>query len=162
MPKLIKNKQLSDNEWSHVADLSELSSARTQKVLVSTEAWSDSSLGDKRTSGELGLFIESDQTCADLPKDFSSAPVIAVNFPAFTDGRGYTIARELREKLSYTGEVRAVGDVLHDQLNSMARCGFDAFELVDDKDADKAIASFADFTNKYQADLVEPKPVYQR
>lgn len=63
--------------------------------------------------------------------DLTGIELIAVSFPRFTDGRGYSMGWLLRRRLGYEGEMRAVGDVLFDQMQLMVRCGFDAFEIVD-------------------------------
>lgn len=76
--------------------------------------------------------------------------LIEVNFPSFADGRGYSAARILREA-GYTGELRAVGDVLIDQLSHMRRCGFDAFAPDKPLDEDDAKRAFATWDNVYQA-----------
>jgi uncharacterized protein (DUF934 family) len=87
---------------------------------------------------------------------------IEVNFPSFTDGRGYSIARLLRERHGYDGELRAVGDVQRDQLYYLARCGFDAFLLRKDEDAGDALAAFDDFSEAYQASVERPQPLFRR
>ncbi len=63
--------------------------------------------------------------------DIGRFALIAVSFPKFTDGRGYSMGWLLRTRLGYKGEMRAVGDVLFDEMQLMMRCGFDAFEIVD-------------------------------
>ena len=88
--------------------------------------------------------------------------MIAVNFPKFTDGRGYSIARLLRERCGYKGELRAIGDVLRDHLLFMALCGFDAYALRDDQDPQEALAAFEDFTEAYQASVERPLPLFRR
>jgi uncharacterized protein (DUF934 family) len=75
---------------------------------------------------------------------------VEVNFPKFGDGRGYSIARLLRERRGYRGELRAVGHITRDLLFFMERCGFDAFELREGEDAREALASFEDFSYSYQ------------
>ena len=75
--------------------------------------------------------------------------LVEVNFPSFADGRGYSAARILREA-GYTGELRAVGDVLIDQLSHMRRCGFDAFAPDNPLDEDDAKRAFATWENVYQ------------
>jgi uncharacterized protein (DUF934 family) len=87
---------------------------------------------------------------------------VEVNFPNFTDGRGYSIARLLRARYGYGGELRAVGDVQRDQLFNLARCGFDAFLLRKDEDADEALAAFDDFSETYQASAEQPQPLFRR
>jgi uncharacterized protein (DUF934 family) len=78
------------------------------------------------------------------------ARVVAVSFPRFADGRGYSIARLLRERYGYRGELRAVGEVARDHLWLMARCGFDAFELRAGEDPEEALTAFDDFTVSYR------------
>ena len=87
---------------------------------------------------------------------------IEVNFPSLTDGRGHSIARLLRERHGYRGELRAVGDVQRDQLFYLARCGFDAFLLRDGEDAAAALAALGDFSEAYQASVERPQPLFRR
>jgi uncharacterized protein (DUF934 family) len=87
---------------------------------------------------------------------------VEVNFPAFTDGRGYSIARLLRERHGYQGELRAVGDVQRDQLYYLSRVGFDAFLLREGEDPEGAIAALRDFSDAYQSSAAEPQPLFRR
>jgi hypothetical protein len=87
--------------------------------------------------------------------------VIGVNFPKFTDGRSYSSARLLRERYGYAGEIRAIGDVLQDQLFYMRRCGIDAYALRADKDIDKALAGLRVFSETYQAAADQPQPLFR-
>jgi uncharacterized protein (DUF934 family) len=87
---------------------------------------------------------------------------IEVNFPKFGDGRGYSIARLLRERHGYRGELRAVGEVTRDLLAYMEACGFDAFLLRDGEDAARALAGFEDFSEAYQASAAQPLPLFRR
>ena len=103
---------------------------------------------------------------ADDPAAFAerlaTASRVEVNFPNFTDGRGYSTARLLRERLGYRGELRAVGDVQRDQLFNLARCGFDAFLLKKDEDAAGALDALDDFSEAYQASVERPLPLFRR
>ena len=92
----------------------------------------------------------------------AAAARVEVNFPKFGDGRGYSIARLLRERYGYAGELRAVGEVGRDHLFAMAACGFDAFLLRDGEDAAEALAAFGDFSESYQATVPEPRPLFRR
>jgi uncharacterized protein (DUF934 family) len=87
---------------------------------------------------------------------------IEVNFPKFSDGRGYSIARLLRERHGYKGELRAVGEVVRDHLLNMESAGFDAFLLRDGEDAEEALAGFADFSEAYQTSITRPIPLFRR
>ncbi|MDH4573158.1 DUF934 domain-containing protein [Salinicola acroporae] len=94
----------------------------------------------------------------ELAATLEKSPLVAIDFPAFTDGRGYTLARLLRERFGYAGEVRAIGDVLIDQLYYMTRCGFDALALREDQELEPALKALAAFSVSYQpaVDLNEP------
>ena len=90
------------------------------------------------------------------------AAVIAIHFPKFSDGRGSSIARLLRERQGYTGELRAVGEVARDHLHAMAQCGFDAFQLREGEDPQEALKAFGDFSDQYQATAAQPLPLFRR
>lgn len=88
--------------------------------------------------------------------------VLAVRFPKFADGRGYSIGRLLRERHGYKGELRAVGEVARDHLQLLAQCGFDAFELRDGEDVEEALGAFNDLSEAYQATAAQPLPLFRR
>lgn len=77
----------------------------------------------------LGLVLGPASDPRELGADIARFSLIAIEFPKFSDGRGYSLARRLRDELGFVGELRAVGDILYDQLQLLARCGFDAFEI---------------------------------
>ncbi|MGD9953167.1 MAG: DUF934 domain-containing protein [Burkholderiales bacterium] len=87
---------------------------------------------------------------------------VEVHFPKLTDGRGYSIARLLRERFGFRGELRAVGDVQRDQLFYLSRVGFDAFLLRDGEHAAEALAALQDFSEAYQASVERPLPLFRR
>ena len=99
---------------------------------------------------------------ARLAGSLAGIGVIAVNFPKFGDGRGFSIARLLRERYGYRGELRAVGEVGRDHLYFMAQCGFDAFELRAGENAEEVLAAFRDFSEGYQATAAQPQPLFRR
>ena len=120
--------------------------------IVSREDWSVHS-GD-------GLALEVD----DEPEArFAQAPLITINFPAFTDGRGLSLAFLLRTRFDFNGELRAIGAVHPDLIHYMRRCGFDSFDLAETNTNTKADQStLAPYSNYYQASVLEPQPVYRR
>ena len=87
---------------------------------------------------------------------------VEVNFPKFGDGRGYSIAKLLRTRHGYRGELRAVGHITRDLLFFMESCGFDAYELREGEDPHEALASFEDFSEAYQASVARPVPLFRR
>ena len=80
---------------------------------------------------DLGIQLSSSESPQQIAGDLTHLKVVALDFPSFGDGRAYSYARLLRERLGFEGEVRAVGDVLCEQLHYMSRCGFDAFEVAE-------------------------------
>ena len=108
------------------------------------------------------LTLEPDDDPALVAGALGAARIIALRFPRFGDGRAYSIARLLRERYGYKGELRAVGEVGRDHLYYMAQCGFDAFELRAGEDPQEALAAFGDFSTSYQSTTAEPLPLFRR
>ncbi|MDD4928625.1 MAG: DUF934 domain-containing protein [Gallionella sp.] len=111
---------------------------------------------------DVGVWLQSSDRPEALLGDVGKFPVIAVDFPKFADGRGYTIAYLLRERMGYKGQLRAIGDVLRDQLYYMQRVGFDAFMLRADKDINEALKGLSDFSESYQASFDQKLPLFRR
>ena len=112
--------------------------------------------------GRIGVWLSGTDDPRDIAGDLEHYGVIAVKFPSFTDGRGYSVGRLLRERYGWTGELRAVGDIQRDQLFYLARCGFNAFALREGEDVDAALTAFADFSERYQASVDQPLPLFRR
>ena len=100
-------------------------------------------------SNAAAVRLEPGDEARDLLPHIERIRLIEVNFPSFGDGRGYTAARVLREA-GYTGELRAVGEVLVDQVAFMRRCGFDAFAPEVPLDPADAQAAFGRYPEVYQ------------
>lgn len=131
-------------------------------IIVPLSCWLEIRAQLLARTGKTGVWLQSNETPAALAADLSQLPVIALNFPVFSDGRPYSSARELRQNMGYDGELRAVGDVLRDQLFYMARCGFNAFALRDDQDPENALTALNDFSDSYQASVDRPVPLFRR
>ncbi len=99
---------------------------------------------------------------AEAAPAYVEASSIAIEFPVFSDGRGLSLAVLLRTRLNYTGEIRATGAIHEDVLHYMVRCGFDSFELPDDRDQKVALASLAPYADQYQASVLQPEPAFRR
>ncbi|HBM48900.1 DUF934 domain-containing protein [Marinobacter sp. UBA3607] len=132
-----------------------------QPALIPVDLWL---AGAEHYAGreDIGVWFDSHHEPELLADRANQLPVIAVNFPRFVDGRGYSIGRLLRERYGYSGELRAIGDVLLDQLQFMKRCGFDAFVLRADKDATKAARCLNFFSQTYQAAADTDVPLFRR
>ncbi|WP_131119744.1 DUF934 domain-containing protein [Lichenihabitans psoromatis] len=134
---LYKNGAFIDNQWQAAsADLPAPQGARLIFGLAQWKAVRDTLQGANQP---VGLVLEAGEMIDDIIQDLPRFWVIALAFPKFGDGRAFSKAALLREH-GFEGELRAVGDVLWDQLQLMARCGFDAFEI-DNEPTLKAIRS---------------------
>ena len=103
-------------------------------------------------TGGVGVWLDAGDDLEAIAPDLHRLDLVAVNFPKFSDGRGYSTARLLRERHGYRGELRAIGDIGRDQLAFLERCGFDAFALRDGADAQRALAAFDEVSVVYQPD----------
>jgi uncharacterized protein (DUF934 family) len=112
-------------------------------------------------AGEVIRLEPSDDPAA-IAHRLAAAVRVEVNFPKFGDGRGYSIARLLRERYGYKGELRAVGLVARDLLYYMESCGFDAFLLREGEDPQEALTGFSDFSEGYQTSVSRPVPLFRR
>ncbi|CAB3776608.1 hypothetical protein LMG28688_00267 [Paraburkholderia caffeinitolerans] len=169
MALIIKNREIVEDNWQVVraaedGALPEVAALPAGKVLVPLALWQAGrdALVASRGKDELGVWLAPDSEPADIAGDFEKIALIGVDFPVFRDGRGYSIARLLRERFGYKGELRAIGDVLRDQLRFYERCGFDAYALRADKDLNDALNAFTEFTVQYQGAFDEPSPLFRR
>ena len=108
--------------------------------------------GDALISGgrQVGVRIASNESIEDLAYDLPRLALVALEFPKYRDGRAYTSARLLRERFGYSGEIRAVGDVLREQAGFMVRCGIDAFEVADGSSPEEWAAATHRYRHVYQ------------
>jgi uncharacterized protein (DUF934 family) len=110
----------------------------------------------------IGVWLEPQHDPELIAADVHRFALIAVNFPKFADGRGYSTAALLRSRYGFKGELRAIGDVLRDQLFYLKRAGFNAFALRADKDITDALRALDDFTETYQGAADQPLPLFRR
>lgn len=113
-------------------------------------------------SGYHGLWLGPDDEVEALQLWLGVLPLIAIDFPSFRDGRGYSQAYLLRTRLGWQGELRAVGDVLRDQLSHMRQCGFDRFAVREDKSALDALKGLQGMSVLYGRSVIEPRPLFRR
>lgn len=151
-PKII------NDEWKVVLDAEDWTSASAaQRFLVPLAQW-------RRTGGRrsAGLWINPDE---DFEADMSflaQVEVVAVHIASFRDGRGLSVSHLLRTRYAWRGELRAIGDVLRDQLRQMRRCGFDAFAIRHDKDIEDALKGLTPRPIHYQGAADDPTPLFRR
>lgn len=151
MPRLIDGRAIADDRYTLLREAAALSDVPDGvPVIVPLSLWLERR-GALIARGEAGVWLAPADHPGALADDLIRLPVIAIDFPQFTDGRGYSHARLLRDRYRYRGELRAIGDIQRDQLYYLAQCGFDAFLIPDSRDAQDALNGFADFSDGYQA-----------
>ncbi len=157
--RVIKDKKIIDDGWDLVDESATIPAAGD--VIVSVARWNSDYEVLSQRAGQVGVVLRSDEDPGDITRH-QELPLIAIDFPKFSDGRGYSHARLLRERFGYKGELRAVGNVLRDQLFYMLRCGIDSFALQAGKDIEGALAAFDEFSVTYQAAVDDKLPLYRR
>lgn len=158
--KLIRNGAVVDDEWTLVGCDAIDQPLPEGPVIVPLALWQQQSAA-LAGRAQVGVWLDSDQSPETLAADLDRLTVVAINFPAFADGRGFSYARELRQTHGFSGEVRAIGAFMRDQLFFLSRCGFNAFALDSDKLQD-ALDSLGDFSETYQAAIDQPEPLFRR
>ena len=175
MENLIRHEKIAVDTWRRLeaaADGSLPAIPVTGDIIVPLALWQASASALlARNTGRLGICLDSHEEPAQVADSLEAFSLIAVNFPQFTDGRGYSTARLLRERYGWSGELRAIGDVLRDQLFYLSRCGFDSFLLAEEQHApqedllrsvQEALTAFGDFTDAYQTSVERPLPLFRR
>lgn len=112
--------------------------------------------------GEPGVILGMADDPAAIATSLDKLSTVVIDFPQFTDGRGYSAARLLRERYGFKGEIRATGDVLRDNLFYLSRCGFDSFVPSDQTNLDETLTGLSDFSDGYQASVERPQPLFRR
>ena len=163
--QIIKNKAVVNDDWTVLrlkeGETPEGINVPAGKIIVPLKVWlaqRDALQGRP----DRGVWLASDERPELLKGEVEKFSVIAVNFPRFGDGRSYSIAYNLRARLGYSGELRAIGDVLRDQMFYMQRVGFDAFAPRPDRDIHEALKGLSDFSEVYQTSVDQKFPLFRR
>ncbi|PCJ37217.1 MAG: oxidoreductase [Cellvibrionales bacterium] len=166
MPKLLKNKTIVDNGWQVLPkDFDGV--LPEAPCFVPLDYWLENKQ-NLQNPGAIGVWLDAEQEPEVLVEDIAGLQYLAVNFPTFMDGRGFSIGRLIRERYQFTGELRAIGHIVPDQLFYLSRCGFDAFcldALALDHAAEenhKLEDYLATFSVTYQACVNEQQPLFRR
>lgn len=165
MPKIIRDGAIVEDQWTILAadETAAIPNSNDAPFLiVSLKVWQAKRAELLAREGPLGLLLETNDEPEPIGDNIARFDVIAINFVKFTDGRGYSLGRLLRERYWYAKELRAVGDVLQDQLFYMKRSGFNSFAIRADKNIDAALNSLNDFSETYQGAWDQPLPLFKR
>ncbi len=144
--QLINDKQVVQDDWSFISDDAPLNADYN---IVSVARWQQHRNELSQTKN-LGLRLEPDVMIEDIADDLSHFQLIQLFFPVFTDGRAFTHARLLRSRYGFTGDIRASGDFMRDQVFYLNRVGVSSFELNDQENALQVMQSMHDFSVDYQ------------
>ncbi|MDE0420997.1 MAG: DUF934 domain-containing protein [Gammaproteobacteria bacterium] len=147
---LVKDCAIIADEWTLVGE-----GPARPGLIAPLDAWFDAPDG-------AGVWVDGSAEVEEVAPRVLGAPVVAVHFPAFADGRGLSFGRLLRERYGYGGELRAFGEIVPDLTEYMHRCGFDAFVLADRRQAEVAIACIQRMSDHYQGSFRQPRPPYLR
>jgi uncharacterized protein (DUF934 family) len=156
---IIRDRAIAEDDYVHVPDGAEL--PERGKPIVTLARWTKDREALLARFPVLGVRVPSDKLPQDIP-DLARLSLIALEFAKFTEGRGYSVGRMLRDRFGWKGELRAVGYVLRDHLRYMDRCGFNAFELHPGKPLPSALEAFGELGPTYQADAHDKRPIYRR
>jgi uncharacterized protein (DUF934 family) len=159
--QVIKDQKIIEDSWERLVEIAPDASLPAGDVIVPFVYWLEHKEALLNREGMLGVCINGDDDTQEVAKDIEHFDLIALYFPAFTDGRCYSHARLLHDRYNYKGELRAVGDVMRDQLFFMQRCGINSFQLREDKNMQDALNAFSELSVKYQTAADGAEPVYK-
>ncbi len=164
MAKLIRDRQIVDNNdiLIRLTDDGGFAAVPAQGfVLVSVKQYL-AQKDELKARGDFGVWFSPDDEVEILGDEAASLPVIAVEFPSFVNGVGFSTGRLLRARDGFQGELRAFGDVFKDTINYLWRCGFNSFAVKEGKDVAEALKGLDDFTEFYQTGVNQPQPLFRR
>ena len=145
MAVLNKSGLIPEDPWQVIEDEQDVPN---QNGIVSFDRWQRDN--EQLVKQGVGVLISGGDDLASLAGDLSSIPLIALEIPKFTDGRCFSYATLLRTRFGYQGEIRAVGQVLIDQLFYMQKVGIDSFALAEGQDSNTALEVLTSFSVSYQ------------
>lgn len=155
MPLLINRTPVENDPWITLED--EQAIPAEGAVILPLAQWLENR--DALTDREIGVQVNGEDDLEQVLALNGQVELIAVEFPAFTDGRGFSIARLLR-RAGYQGQLRAVGDVTRDRLAYLERCGFDALDVPEERFKDEVLNAFDEVSVRYQGGASVARPAY--
>jgi uncharacterized protein (DUF934 family) len=165
MQNIIKHGQRVDDAWQLLRLDSEgqlPAVADELNVVIPAAEWLAGIDFWQQRQGQTAVWLSPDFDPVQLQHQLQKLDLIAVDFPSFTDGRGYSIGRLLRERYNYDKELRALGDVWQDQLQALWQVGFDSFEIKQDKSLEACQHALKAFSDHYQSNYRQPLPLFRR
>jgi uncharacterized protein (DUF934 family) len=157
---IIEDGRLLADCWQHLDD--EMAVPASGAVTVSLARWQAERAALAVRDEPVGLRLEASDTPEAVSKDLGGFPLIVLNFASMADGRLFSLARLLRERYGFAGELRARGDFIQDQMFFLSRVGVDAFEPSGGATPEDVAAALATFSVTYQGATDEKRPLYRR
>ncbi len=159
MQNLIKDGQRQDDPWVLIEE--EAPIPVEGPVILPLAYYRAQKAEWDATDRDIGIWLNDEEMAVDVTDSLENLALIALRFPKFADGRGFSKARLLRDRYAYSGEIRAIGDFLPDQVFYMGRCGINAFACRTDDEASIALALLAPFSVRYQGGT-DHTPLFER
>ncbi len=147
--QIIKDKQIIDDNWTFISD-DEAFPESNDNVCVSFSRWKQDKEHLLSRNGKLGIRLQPTDPVAEISNDLDHFSLIELDFPTFTDGRGFSQAHLLRKRYHFQGEIRATGNYMPEQVFYLSRVGINAFQLTQEKQLNAALATMDDFSVSYQ------------
>lgn len=160
MPQLLRDGRIQEDDYLLLHQVSEL--AGQAAVLLPIAEVLQNLVVIEKYAGRLGVIIQPETSVNDLLVILPKLSLIAINYPIFTDGRGHSKARLLRDKYHFPGELRAIGDVFKDTVYYLHQCGFNGFSPRSGETIDNLLAGLNVFSEGYQQSSVRSVPLYHR
>jgi len=160
MPQILKDTQVVSDNWILLDENAD--SIPAGDILLSYQQWQNFADHLSNHSGRIGIWLEGHAEIEQITEPLLNLPLIAINFPKFADGRGFSAARLIKERYNYAGELRAIGGFIRDQLYLLNRCGFNAFQFSDENELSDAAESLKDFSENYQVSVDQENPLFRR
>jgi uncharacterized protein (DUF934 family) len=146
---LIQNEFIVEDDYLAIDD--EATPPDTGKIIVSLARWQKDGETLRKLALEVGVRIPNTAEMPAIWPQLKDCNLVALEFPAFGDGRAYSQALLLRQRYRFTGDIRATGAaVVRDQIHNMMRTGINSFLLRSDQDAKACLDAYHDFTLAYQ------------
>ncbi|MCF6202069.1 MAG: DUF934 domain-containing protein [Methylococcaceae bacterium] len=146
--KIIKDKKIIEDNWTHIADDDKIPKGN---ITVSLSRWKKEKIKLLARKENTGIRLSPSDKVEDIADDLEQISLVALEFPAFTDGRSFSHAKLLRSRYGFNSEIRAIGNYMPDQVFYLVRVGVNAFQLESPELLDTALSTMNDFTVQYQA-----------
>ncbi|WP_415895702.1 DUF934 domain-containing protein [Neptuniibacter sp. PT34_22] len=155
---LLSNREVVADNWTLI---DEESLDQTGDIIVPLSLYLENQDALTSREGQVAVKVNGDDDIDFLVENLDKFPLVAIDFPAFRDGRGFSIAR-LLVRAEYKGEIRATGDIGQDRFAYLERCGFTAIEIADDVFKPEMLKSFDEMSNYYQSAADKVRAVYHQ